>query len=239
VIGIGIATLALVREPAIPASAPLRGLRYSFTLDIRRHHRFASAVAARFLFLLGTFGIGRLLYVFIQQELGLSDSAAPEAVGSILAAFALVTGCIALAGGWLADRSGRLAPMAGGAALGAAGALVLVTGGAPGIASGGLLMSAGSGLFAAGNWAVTSDLVPREEAARFMGIANFGTVGAAAAAGGAGLLVAFGDRLASGLGYPLLFVTASTAMALSLPFSVRACRSAPTTHTMLWPLRRA
>ena len=42
------------------------------------------------------------------------------------------------------------------------------------------LMALGSAAFAAANWALTADVAPPHEAARFLGLANIGTTGAEA-----------------------------------------------------------
>jgi hypothetical protein len=70
---------------------------------------------------------------------------------------------------------------------------------------------------------MTADLAPQEEAGRFFGLANFGTAGAAAAAGLFGPLVDWANRFSPGSGYPALFVLA----ALVFMASVLPLRSLP------------
>lgn len=80
--------------------------------------------------------------------------------------------------------------MLAGALLNALGTLLLLA--APGpreLLLFGSLMALGSAAFTGANWALTADLAPPAEAARFMGLANIGTAGAAAAAGLLGPLV--------------------------------------------------
>jgi MFS family permease len=103
-----------------------------------------------------------------------------------------------------------------GAALSAAGALALGTATSTwqALAFGGL-MAAGSGAFSSASWAMMADLVPREEAARYFGLANFGTAGAAACAGLLGPLVDWGNGVAPGGGYVALFAASSLAFAAS------------------------
>jgi MFS family permease len=79
----------------------------------------------------------------------------------------------------------------------------------------GCLLSIGSGAFASANWAMTADVVPKDEAARYFGIANFGTAGSAAAAGLFGLLVDSVNSLTPGSGYSSLFIAATLAFGLS------------------------
>jgi len=79
----------------------------------------------------------------------------------------------------------------------------------------GALMSLGSAAFASANWALMADLVPKNEPARFFGLANIGTAGAAAAAGLFGPLIDGLNTARPGLGYPALFAAASLMFILS------------------------
>ena len=66
-----------------------------------------------------------------------------------------------------------------GVGLSAAGVLLLATASyMPVILLSGTLMALGSAAFASVNWALTIDLTPPAEAARFLGLANIGTAGA-------------------------------------------------------------
>jgi len=107
--------------------------------------------------------------------------------------------------------------MVAGALLSAAGALPLIwVASRLEIALFGSLLSLGSAAFTGANWALTADLAPKEEAARFFGLANFGTAGAAAAAGLFGPLMDGANRLAPGSGFPLLFLAATASFLASL-----------------------
>ena len=89
------------------------------------------------------------------------------------------------------------------------------------------LMALGSAAFAAANWALTADVVPPAEAARFFGLANFGTAGAAAAAGLFGPVVDWANAIGpgAGYGYTLLFV-ASAFVFIASAFALRGMRVA-------------
>ena len=69
-------------------------------------------------------------------------------------------------------------------------------------------MSFGSAAFSAANWAATTDVVPRHDSARLMGLANVGVAGASAAAGLFGPLIDSTDRIFEGSGFPVLFSAA-------------------------------
>ncbi len=218
-------TLALVREPRrdpqssiVDPHEKVRGghLLAAFRFDWRRHRAFAWLVVSRFLFLLATYAIGRFFFFFIADRLGLGPDQAAEQAGVLLAALTLVTALGALLGGWAADRFGRIPLMTSGAMLSAAGALLLITASSAWhVLLFGGLTSLGSAAFVGANWAMTADLAPPEEAARFMGLANLGTGGAVAAAGLLGPLVDWGNGLEPGRGYTALFVVSALVFVMS------------------------
>jgi MFS family permease len=77
------------------------------------------------------------------------------------------------------------------------------------------LMSIGSAAFAGGSWALLADVVPKDESARYFGLANFGTAGAAAAAGLFGPVIDWVDGIFPGMGFSVLFMLASLAFLTS------------------------
>ena len=188
-----------------------------FRLDWSANAGFVRLVLARFLFLLGTYAIGRFMLLFVASRLGLSDEQAAAQAGNLLAALAFVTVTASPLAGWLSDRLGRLPLMIVGALLSALSAALLIWARtSTGILLIGSLMSLGSAAFAGGSWALLADFVPKDESARFFGMANFGTAGAAAAAGLFGPLVDGADRLAPGMGFTFLFIAASLAFLASI-----------------------
>ena len=229
-------TWILVREPALGAApdgafpsqslpslrlgsgqagrAPRFTVADAFRVDLRRHRTFGWLVLARFLFLLGTYAVGRFLLYFVADRLGTDrDEAAAEA-GLLLAGLTLVTVLAAVPAGWAADRLGRLPLMLAGSVLSGAGVLLLALAGSQWqMFLFGSLMAVGSAAFTGANWAMTADLTPPEEAGRFFGLANIGTAGAAAAAGLLGPLVDWGNRTDADAGYTALFSAAALAFA--------------------------
>jgi MFS family permease len=151
---------------------------------------FLRLVFARFLFLLGTFAIGRFLLLLIAERLHIDPAEAAGQTGAILALFAVLTAAAAVPFGALADRVGQLPVMRLGIALAVVGiAAFLPSAGLAGVLVAGIVMSAGTAGFVAANWAATTQLVPEERAGRLMGLANIGTGGAAACAGLLGPLI--------------------------------------------------
>ena len=147
-------------------------------------------VAARFLFLLGIYAVGRFLLLFVAERFDLGADAAGGEAGTALALLAVITVAASIPSGWLADRIGRRPLMMIGAALGAAGiGLLPAAGSLDGVLGFGALMALGSAAFGSASWAMLGDLTASSDAGRLMGLANFGTAGAAAGAGAFGFLI--------------------------------------------------
>lgn len=188
--------------PAGPVRRAVRPLLGAYRFDgVSRP--LATLIAARFLFLLGIYAVGRFLLLFVADRLGLgADEAAMEA-GAALALLALATVVASPPSGWLSDRIGRRPLMLAGGLLAAAGiALLPAANETSTIIAFGLLMSLGSAAFGAGSWAMLTDLVEGDDAGRQLGLANLGTAGAAALAGAFGVLV-------DGAGYGPTFAVAA------------------------------
>jgi MFS family permease len=147
-------------------------------------------VAARFLFLLGIYVLGRFLVLYVAAARGVDADAAAAEGGLILAVLTLVTVLVSLPAGWLADRVGRRPLLVAGGGLAAVGiALVPATSTTAGMIALGVLVAVGSATFGAASWAALTELAPHAESGRLLGLANWGTAGAAAAAGLAGILI--------------------------------------------------
>jgi MFS family permease len=200
----------VVKTTAIP-------LREIFRLDLTRQTDFVRLILSRFLFLLGIYSTGRFLLLFVANRLGLSENQAAEQAGNLLAGLALITILASPFTGWLADRIGRVPLMIAGALLSAISASMLIwAGSANQILLSGGLMSIGSAAFTGGSWALIADWVPKDASARFFGLANFSTAGAAAAAGLFGVLIDGVERVSPGMGFSGLFILAALAFVLSI-----------------------
>lgn len=221
-------TLLLVREPPALAgkeTGSRPSLVSAYRLSLREHPAFARAVAARFLFLTATYAVGRFLLLFVAERMGLDPASAAQQAAGLLAALSLITVVFAIPAGWAADRFGRVPLMIFGALANAAGILLLIGAySSAAILVAGGLMALGSAAFSSANWALTADLAPPAQAGRFLALANFGTAGAAAAAGLFGPLVDAANRVSSGAGFPLVFVLAALASLSSL-LAVRGLRA--------------
>lgn len=83
--------------------------------------------------------------------------------------------------GWLSDRLGRRAFLIGAGLLCALGAaLLLVVRDRVGVSVSAGIIALGCGLYMAASWALITETVPAEHAARSLGLANIATAGASA-----------------------------------------------------------
>ena len=179
----------LLGHQSLPTGIP-RPVRASYRLDSRARRHLIMLIAARFLFLLGIYVVGRFLLLFVAERLDLDADTAGEGAGVALALLALVAVLASVPSGWLADRVGRRPVMLVGGVLGAVGIALLTTATSLELVLAfGALMALGSAAFGSASWAMLVDLTASDDAGRLMGIANLGTAAAAAMAGTFGLLI--------------------------------------------------
>jgi MFS family permease len=178
-------------------------------------------VINRLAFLVGAFNLSTFAVYFIQARLGYvrEQAAGPASLlMTVVGVFILVS---ALPSGWLADKFGRKPLIALAGILGAAGVMIALS--VPSLTIiyiGGCLIGIGTGFFYAANWALGTELVPREEAGRYLGISNLAGAGAGAVGAYIGGPIADYFTVAvpevQGLGYVLLFGIYGTLFLLSV-----------------------
>jgi len=207
-------TLVGTREQSASApaaeSAAGPGLREVLRVDFRRYPDYAWLVASRFMILSGIYVVQAFAQYYIRDVLRVANPA--EATGNLMAVIGLALTVLVFPAGILSDRFGRkpLHYLAGGlAALGIfliafarSVATLLIFGSIVGVAT---------GIFVSVNWALATDLIPADEAAKYLGLSNIATAGAGAVARLAGPMIDGINALRPGayLGYPVLFVAAS------------------------------
>jgi MFS family permease len=202
------------------------GVYFSVRISIgeegqQRNPSFTWWVINRLAFLVGAFNLSTFAVYFIQGRLGFVQEAAAGPAAILI----MITGiCIlisALPSGWLADRFGRkpLIAISGiGAAIGTMIALSVPN--LTVIYIGASLIGLATGFFFTANWALGTDIVPKEEAARYLGISNL--AGAGAGAVGAYIGGPIADYFTAilpgspGAGYILLFVIYGSLFLLSV-----------------------
>lgn len=190
----------------------------------------------RLAFLAGIFNLSSFTVYFLQGRLGFQreQAAAPAAIVSLCVGVAILI--FAPLGGWLADRFGHKRLVAISGVLAAIGTLIVVL--APGLSVmyvGACIIGAGTGLFYTANWALGTELVPKQEAARYLGISNLAGAGAGAVGAYIGGPVAdyFTARAPDmpGLGYVVLFAIYGLLFLLSVAALTRVREPAVVVET--------
>jgi len=188
--------------------------------DARQYPSFTWWVVNRLAFLIGATNLSGFAVYFLQAQLGLKGEAAAGPASQLMMVVGILILLCALPSGWLADRIGRKRMLALSGLAAALGTLVLVL--APNmnvIYVGGSIVGAATGVFFTANWALGTDLVPKEEAGRYLGISNLAGAGAGAVGSYIGGPIAdyFTVHVPQipGLGYLLIFAVYGALFLLS------------------------
>jgi MFS family permease len=187
-------------------------VRISIGPMARANPSFAWWIVTRLCFLVATTNLGSFAVFFLQErfaDLRGEKAAGPAATLVMLVGiFVLLS---ALPSGWLADRFGKKPLIALAGFLGALGTLVvLLPSSLTLVHIGGSLIGTGVGLFYSAHWALGTQLVPQEEAGRYLGLSNLSGAGA----GAIGAYI--GGPIADEMGYTLLFAIYGILFLLSI-----------------------
>jgi MFS family permease len=197
-------------------------LRDLLRVDFRRYPNYTRLIVSRFFILFGIYAAQSFVQYFIRDMLGVSNPA--EVTGNLLAAIGLALTALVFPAGMLSDRFGRRGLNVFAGALASLGIFLLIF--VRSVASlyvvGGIIGMA-TGVFVSVNWALATDLIPQEEAGKYLGLSNLATAGSAAVARLTGPLIDGLNALRPGeyLGYPALFLLASVCALLGTLLMLR------------------
>jgi len=185
-------------------------VRISVGPAARQNTSFTFWVINRLAFLVGAVNLSTFAIFFLQSRLGYEKEKAALPATYLMLFVGLFILASALPSGWLADRFGHKRMVVVSGFVAAFGTLVaLSTTSIAVVYVGGAIIGLGAGLFYASNWALGTDLVPKEEAGRYLGISNLAGAGAGAVGAYIGGPIAdyFTVHLPQmpGIGYVLLF----------------------------------
>jgi len=208
-LGTMLATILMVKErPGTGGSSlPLLPTLYkSFKINIRANRDFIWFLASRLLILMAFTTLQTFALYFLRDVVGVASPATATAKFSIVA----VAGMLAVVypAGRLSDRVGRRPIVVISGLLGALGIvliylfqhsylLIMLCGGLVGISF---------GAFMSTNWALATDLVAKDEEARYLGLTNLATAGGAALARLIGPVIDFFNASSPGLGYSVMLL---------------------------------
>ena len=175
------------------------------------HRPFTFWVINRFAFLAGITNIASFALFYIQSRLGFTGDEAARPASILIALVGVSILFLSIPSGWLSDRVGALRLVKFSGVFAAVGLfLFLISVNLPLIYISGMIVGLATGLFYSSNWSLGTQLVPRDKAARYLGISNL--AGAGAGAVGAFIGGPIADFFTAhtpqypGIGYIILFV---------------------------------
>ena len=170
--------------------------------EARQQTSFIWWVVNRLLFLAAVGSIQGFAQYFLRDVLQVPNAATMTTV--LLAVVALFLMPSAIFGGNLADKIGRIRLVRYAGLIAALGTLILLfSRNMPMVIISGCIIGLGTGTFMATNWALGTDLVPPEQAGKYLGISNLAGAGAGiVGAGIGGPMADFFNRLQPGSGLP-------------------------------------
>jgi MFS family permease len=203
----------------IPTRTVGEALKNAFYVNFRETPIFGWWFANRILFWGSFIAINAFLINYLVDVIRMSQADAQSFYGTLKVILGGALIVLALVSGWLSDRFGRKPVMQAAGGVAFVGALLLLfVRDRTLIIVAGAIIGMGIGAFLSASWALATDIVPRHEAARYLGIANIATcIGSGVARLLGGVLIdpinkALGS---SSTGYFLLFVLATACFLIS------------------------
>ena len=193
----------------VAARSTGEALRNAFTVDFHKTPVFGWWFANRILFWGAFIAINTFLINYLVDVIHMSQAEAQGFYGTLKVILGAALIVLALLSGWLSDRFGRKPLMLVAGLVAFSGALLLLfVREKPLLILAGAVVGMGIGIFLTASWALATDIVPRKEAARYLGIANIATcIGSGLARLLGGVLIDPLNRAlgSSSTGYVLLF----------------------------------
>lgn len=226
------ALVTLVGTPEVSAAgargpAAVQALRETLGVDLGRAPGYARLLVSRFLILLGIYAVQAFAQYYIRDRLQVPDPAA--VTGNLMATIGLALTVLVFPAGYLSDRFGRLRLNQIAGILAALGILMLIPiRTVPPLYVAGTVIGAATGIFLSVNWALATDLIPQDEAGKYLGLSNLATAGAGAASRLGGPLIDGLNAFHPGafLGYPVLMLLAAISIVVGVLLAGRLSRIA-------------
>lgn len=179
--------------------------RTIFRFDIRSNTPFLWFVLSRLLFIMSLTTIQAFALYYVNDVMKLPN--ASGAVGDLMIASAISMIVVVYPAGRISDRTGRkpLLYISGG--IGIAGILILLLlNNYASLLICGAMVGVSTGTFMSSSWAMATDLVPKGEEAKFLGLTNFATAGGSALAKLIGYPIDYLNTVQFGLGYTIMLI---------------------------------
>ncbi len=201
----GVADRRITRRSSQPVA---RSIFLSFAIDARKYRDFAWLMVSRLFFLMAPVGISTYALNFIRYTFHYSEGKASLYSSALQALVVVFAAVMSLSAGFLADRYGKKRLVAAACLIGAVGSTLLIF--APSlvwILAFGVIVGISLGVFLSVDWAFMTDLIPKAEAGRYMGVSNIATASAGFIARPilGPIIDAFNNNRTSAVGYRVMF----------------------------------
>jgi MFS family permease len=185
-----------------------RSVLLSVAIDARRYRDFAWLMVSRLFFLMAPVAIGTYAFNFIRYTFHYSEGKASLYSSALQATILVFAAVLCMTAGFLAERFGKKRLIAAACVIGAVGSTLLIFAPSlPWILGFGLIVGISLGTFLSVDWAFMTDLIPKAEAGRYMGVSNIATASAGLIARPilGPIIDAFNNNRASAVGYRVMF----------------------------------
>jgi MFS family permease len=177
-------TITVIWVPDRPAAEPSpltlrQRARGAWGTDILAHRDFVWIMVSRLLVLTGLVTLQAFAYVYLRNALSMSRDEAVTASFPLLLATATAALLSAVPGAQISNRVGRKPVLFVAIGSGIVGGLLLaVTSSYALVIVAAVFIGACSGVFLGVDWALMTDIIPKAESGRYMGISNIAVAGA-------------------------------------------------------------
>ncbi len=214
-LGAMIATVVMVKErPGTGGSKlPLLPTLYrTFKIDVKKNRDFVWFLVSRLLILMAFNAFQKFALYFFMDVVGITSPATVTA--NLLIVVGVCMAATVYPAGRLSDKVGRKPIIVSSGLLGALGIMLLFFSTSYGyIMLCGALLGIAFGAFMSTNWALATDLLPKGEEARYLGLTNLATAGSSALTLFIiGPMIDFFNTYGSGLGYKAMFLVCLTCL---------------------------
>jgi MFS family permease len=196
------------RRTSAPDQPVGRSIFLSFAIDTKRYRDFAWLMVSRLFFLMAPVGISTYAFNFIRYTFHYSEGKASLYASALQAIVVIFAAILCMTAGFLAERYGKKRLIAAACIIGAVGSTLLIFAPSlPLILGFGLIVGISLGIFLSVDWAFMTDLIPKAEAGRYMGVSNIATASAGLIARPilGPIIDAFNNNRTSAVGYRVMF----------------------------------
>jgi MFS family permease len=196
------------RRTSAPDQRLHRSVLLSVAIDTKRYRDFAWLMVSRLFFLMAPVAIGTYAFNFIRYTFHYSEGKASLYSSALQATILVFAAVLCMTAGFLAERFGKKRLIAAACVIGAVGSTLLIFAPSlPWILGFGLIVGISLGTFLSVDWAFMTDLIPKAEAGRYMGVSNIATASAGLIARPilGPIIDAFNNNRTSAVGYRVMF----------------------------------